>query len=361
VTTRLRVLDFGTVGALASQAVYHGIALAMRADDDPVLTLVNPSDPYICVGLHQEIALEVDEAYCQAHQLPIVRRHVGGGAVYLDRHQMFFHFIFPHRRAPSVVAELYPMFIEPVVRTYQTLGVNANFRPVNDIHVNGRKIGGTGAARIGDATVMVGSFMFDFDIDTMALCLKVPSEKFRDKLRTGLKDYITTLRKELATPPTREQVKKEFLRQIAHVFQLAPLTDVPNAAEKIAITEQERALSDPEWTYQTGRKFVQDGVKIAADTHLTETAFKAPGGLIRVQLLAKDDRIAGLHISGDFTVWPNDGMHTLAALLHGVALDGAALERAIQQAISTLQLQIPGVEAAHLSQAILAAVHHEPK
>jgi lipoate-protein ligase A len=51
--------------------------------------------------------------------------------------------------------------------------------------VAGRKIGGTGAASIGEATVMVGSFMFDFDTETMSRCLKVPSEKFRDKLKAS--------------------------------------------------------------------------------------------------------------------------------------------------------------------------------
>ena len=63
------------------------------------------------------------------------------------------------------------MFIEPVVRTYRELGVQADYRPINDIHVAGRKIGGTGAASIGEATVMAGSFMFDFDTATMAKCL----------------------------------------------------------------------------------------------------------------------------------------------------------------------------------------------
>ena len=195
---RLRVLDFGFVPALRSQAVYHGVADTIAADGEPVLTLVNPDTPYVCVGVHQEVPREVDEAYCAADGLPIIRRHVGGGAVYLDRNQMFFHFMYPRTKAPQYAVNLYPRFIEPVVRTYRELGVEAEYRPVNDIQVKGRKIGGTGAASIGEATVMVGSFMFDFDTATMAHCLKVPSEKFRDKLRQTLDDYMTTMAKELA-------------------------------------------------------------------------------------------------------------------------------------------------------------------
>lgn len=163
---RLRVIDFGNVSALSSLAVFHGLAEALRPGDDPILSFVSPETPFVCVGVHQEIAKEVDEDYCRANGLPIYRRRVGGGAVYLDHNQLFTHFIYPNDKVPAYAVNLYPMFIEPVVRTYRELGVQADYRPINDIHVAGRKIGGTGAASIGEATVMAGSFMFDFDTAT---------------------------------------------------------------------------------------------------------------------------------------------------------------------------------------------------
>jgi len=183
----LRVLDLGLVSAPRSQALFHGIASVMRAGDDPVLTLVSPERPYVCIGMHQDVVAEVDEAYCRDAGLPVLRRHVGGGAVYLDHNQLFFHFIYPVNKAPRRVTDLYAHFVAPVLATYQALGIAARLRPINDIHVNDRKIGGTGAAQIGDATIFVGSFMLDFDVETMARCLKVPSEKFRDKLRGTLR------------------------------------------------------------------------------------------------------------------------------------------------------------------------------
>ncbi|WP_019591283.1 MULTISPECIES: biotin/lipoate A/B protein ligase family protein [unclassified Thioalkalivibrio] len=357
---RLRVIDFGQQPALRSQAVYHGVAEAMGPDDDPVLTLVNPDDPYVCVGLHQEIALEVDEEYCEEQNLPIVRRHVGGGAVYLDRDQMFFHFIYPSAKAPRIVSQIYQKFIDPVIHTYQDLGVNATFRPVNDIHVDGRKIGGTGAASIGDATVMVGSFMFDFDTATMAQCLKVPSEKFRDKLRAGMEDYITTLTRELGEKPPRETVREAFLKRIGEELDVDVELSEPTAEEVAAIDEQVQALADPEWTYRKGRKFVEMGVKIAAGTHLTEGAHKAAGGLIRAQLMEKDDEIADLLLSGDFTVFPEDGMDRVAEALHGIPLEEPVLQDAVATAMSGVGLDAPGIEPADVAAAILAARHHEP-
>ncbi len=353
---RLRVIDFGNVSSLRSQAVYHGLAAAMAADGDPVLSLVNPIDPYVCVGVHQEIAREVDEDYCAAAKLPVIRRQVGGGAVYLDRDQMFFHFIYPRSKAPQYAANLYPMFCEPAVRTYRELGVAAEYRPINDIQVAGRKIGGTGAASIGEATVMVGSFMFDFDTATMARCLKVPSEKFRDKLKTTLDEYMTTMARELSAVPSREDVKARFLKHCEAVLGVTAVAAKPTAAEEEAIAEQEALLSDPEWTQRQGRKFVALGVKISAGTHLTESAHKARGGLVRAHLLARDGVVADLMLSGDFTCLPVDGADRLAATLIGSRLDTGALTAAAEASMAALDLDMPGVEPADIAAVVMAAV-----
>jgi len=353
---RLRVLDFGHVPALRSQAVYHGLATAMRADDDPVLSLVNPNTPYVCVGMHQEIGKEVDEAFCDAERLPIIRRHVGGGAVFLDRNQMFTHFIYPRRKAPEFAVNLYPMFIEPMVRTYRDLGIAAEYRPVNDIQVDGRKIGGTGAASIGQATLLVGSFMFDFDTAKMARCLKVPSEKFRDKLRTTLNDYMTTMTKLLDKVPPREEVKALFLKHCADALNVTVVEDQPTADELQAIAAQERALMDPAWRHRQGRKLVELGVKISAGLHLTESMHKAKGGLIRVHLLARDGKVADLMLSGDYTCLPPDGADALAERVAGTPLDEASLTKAASEAFVALRLDMPGIEPADIATAVMAAV-----
>lgn len=352
---RLRTIDFGLVSALRSQAVYHGLAEAMTADGDPVLSLVSPETPYVCVGMHQEIAKEVDEEFCRAQGLPIIRRHVGGGAVYLDRNQLFTHFIYPRRKAPEYAVNLYPLFIEPVVRTYRDLGINAAYRPVNDIQVSGRKIGGTGAASIGEATVMVGSFMFDFDTETMSKCLKVPSEKFRDKLYHTLNEYMTTMVKELGTPPDRAELKARFLRHCADVLKVEPVEDQPTEAELAAIAAAEKALTDPDWTYSKGRKLVEMGVKISDSTHLTESSHKAPGGLIRVHLLERDGKVEDLMLSGDFTCLPPDGMDRLAEGLKGTPLDREGMLAAVTARTKALAIETPGVTAEDITAAVMAA------
>ena len=353
----LRVIDLGAVPALRSQAVYHGVAAAMAPHADPVLILVGTSEPYVCVGMHQNVDAEVDLEYCAAAGLPVLRRNVGGGAVYLDGGQIFFQFVMPVDRAPRRLEAMYSFFVAPVLDTYHGLGIPARLRPINDIHVNDRKIGGTGAAQIGDATVFVGSFMLDFDTATMARCLKVPSEKFRDKLRSTLQDYITTIRRELGAVPPRDTLTSLFRRHVARHFDAELRSDELRPDERAAVVAWEQKLQTSDWLRQPGTRRVPEGIKITGGLHLGEGIHKAPGGLLRVRLLSRDDRIADVHISGDFTCMPAAGIAALADALMGMDL-GGDLPARIDTLMTSLALDMPGVTAQDLATALHNA--HRP-
>jgi lipoate---protein ligase len=230
-TVRLRVIDLGLVSALRSQAAWYGIAKRLGRSDDPVLTLCEPAEPYVCIGLNQDSGLELDRDFCAANGIGILRRRLGGGAVLLDSRQLIFHFIVPEHVAPRRPEQIYPHFIEPVLRTYRDFGIDARYRPLNDIHVDGRKIGGTAAAFIGEAAILGGMFLFDFDGAVMARCLRVPSEKFRDKLCAGLEDYVTSMRRLLGEAPRAARSRRPLSPTPEPVSAL-PRRPLPRAPTK---------------------------------------------------------------------------------------------------------------------------------
>ncbi|MDL1912430.1 lipoate--protein ligase family protein [Chloroflexi bacterium CFX6] len=170
------------------------------------------------MGYHQDIQKEVDLDYCAAHGLPIYRREVGGGAVYLDNGQLFTQWIFHKEDLPATLEERFKLYIDPLVATYQELGIPANHRPINDVHVNGKKIGGTGAAQMGIAEILVGSLMYTFDKKTMSHVLKVPSEKMRDKIFESLEAYMTTMTEQLGSMPDRVMVKDLYMKKVSEAL-----------------------------------------------------------------------------------------------------------------------------------------------
>ncbi len=78
----------------------------------------------------------------------------------------------------------------------------AEYKPVNDILANGRKVSGNG--RGGDQRHgghLVGNFILDFNYEMMSKCLRVPDEKFRDKVFKTLQENLSTFLRETGRFP----------------------------------------------------------------------------------------------------------------------------------------------------------------
>lgn len=351
--TRVRLLDLGTVGYLRSQTIWHGVAYAMKEGSANVITLLRPDRPYICIGYHQELEKEIDLGFCQRQGLPLTRREVGGGAVYLDGNQVFTHFIFQRHQVPRQVEDVYALFAQPAVATYQALGIAAYHRPVNDIQVAGRKIGGMGAALIGEAMVVASSLMFDFDCRLMAGALKVASEKMRDKVYESLTDYMTTLHRELGRAPAQEEVKELFVRHCQEALGIELVADELSAEELRVIEGLDERFASWEWLSQK-EGLPREAIKIKEGMYILESAHKAPGGLIRATVRLHDDRIDDLTLSGDFTVIPGAALPRMEGALLGLPFRRERLAAAISDFYQSSGLQSPGVTVEDFVQAITA-------
>lgn len=348
----LRLIVPENTTPLRSQTLYHGVAHAMDESTPDTLILVSPATPYVCIGFHQDLEKEVDVAFCQAHGLPVVRREVGGGAVYLDENQLFAQWVFRGRRLPAHLEDRFDLYVQPLVNTYRDLGIEAYFRPVNDIHVAGKKIGGTGAALIGAADVVVGSFMFDFDKQTMARVLKVSSEKMRDKIAEGLAAYMTTMRDLLPELPSRSDVIARYVAHCETALQREIVPGELTAAELAKAAELDAVFTSPEWLEQAGGHR-RAHVKIHEDVHVGETAHKAPGGLIRVTARVREGALDDVELSGDFAMVPAHGLAAVEAALIGCPLGRDALERVVAGAYAAEDVQSPGLTPSDFATAIL--------
>ncbi len=351
----VRLLDLGTVSPLRSQTVYHAVAHAMTEETPDTLLLVSPSDPYVCVGFHQDLEKEVELEFCRAHNLPVYRRAVGGGAVYLDGGQVFVQWIFHPGRLPVDLDSRFALYVQPLIDTYRALGIDAYYRPINDIHVGGRKIGGTGAATMGIADVVVGSLMFTFDKQTMARVLKVSSEKMRDKIVESLEQYMATMQDLLGTPPERDVVKSLYIQKCAAVLgvDIVPGTWM-GGEETVAIEWDDRFVSD-DWLFQRGG-LRPVGVKIHEDVRVVEGVFKAAGGLIRVTARIRGGRLDDITFSGDFTLLPSLALAAMEEAVRGAPPNGDAVTARIREVYHAFNIQSPGITPQDFSRTISAAL-----
>ncbi len=350
----IRLLDLGLVPPIRSQTIYHAVGHALTVDSPDTIILVSPDRPYVCIGYHQDLEREVDLDYCRGHGLPVARREVGGGAVYLDAGQLFVQWVFHRDALPHSLEARFELYIRPLVETYQALGIAAYHRPVNDIHVAGKKIGGTGAAQMGEAEVLVGSLMFTFDKATMARVLKVSSEKMRDKIFESLEQYMTTMAEQVAPLPDRAAVRDLYLARAAAALDREIAPGAATAAELALAAELDARFVSEDWLYQKGG-LRRAGVKIHEDVQVAEGAFKAPGGLIRATVRLREGRVDDLELAGDFTIFPAAAVGALQTAARGAELAADALAARFAAVYRDLAIQAPGVTPAHLADAVLAA------
>jgi lipoate-protein ligase A len=331
-----------------SQLLYH----ALPRLDREGLNLLSPATPYLCIGYFQDVEQDVDMAFCQEHDIPVFRREVGGGSVYLDGDQLFWQLVIhkDNPLAPRSKDAFYRKFLQPPIEAYRALGIAAEYKPVNDIIANDRKISGTGVAEIGDYIIFVGNLIVDFDYEMMTRVLNVPSEKFRDKVYKTLHENLSTIKREIDDVPPTEELWALMADQFTELLGPMEVETTVDEAWRAKTDELASQFLSDEWLYQRKARRPSQGVKIRAGVEVRQKMHKATGGLVRATTEVREGAIASVAFSGDFFFYPEGKLRDLEAALTDVPIED--VEQAIASFYEEQEIESPGVTPADFAQVV---------
>ncbi len=337
----MKLFDLGRVPWEESQLLYHALAVLGYES----LTLVSPDTPYVCIGYHQDVQHEVDVDFCRANGIPIFRREVGGGAVYLDGNQLFFQLVLrrDNPEVPPSKKSFYRRFLQPAINVYRHIGVPAEYKPVNDIVVGNRKISGTGVGEIGECIVFVGNLILDFDYAMMSRILKVPDEKFRDRVQKTIEENLTTIKRELADEAARWDESSLFALMIEEFEGMLGALE-PGVMDNRLMAEVNRLrarMLSSDWLFRREKQLSGKSVRIRSGVTLISRMHKAAGGLIRTDFELLGDRYANVYISGDFFCYPESAIGQLESMLEGMS--PSEVRGVVTEFYSTQEVEIPDV------------------
>ncbi|MFQ5943398.1 MAG: biotin/lipoate A/B protein ligase family protein [Anaerolineales bacterium] len=296
--SRIRLLDLGTVPAWQSQALYHAIAERMRPDRPDTIILCRPGSPHLCLGYHQVYDEVLDRQECKRRSLPVYRRRLGGGATYLDSDQIFYQCIFHYTRIPVFVDRIYAQMLAAPVKTLRRLGIPAGLVSTNEIVADGKRLAGVGGGRIGEASVVVGNLLLDFDYELMARVWRVPWEPFRELASWALGQHLTTLRANgiAASLGSIQQIlEEEFSRALGRPLELGRVTPGERSQSERAalrLTSQEYLNLHA----SNGRGEPMQALKIAAGVYVHAEVAEMNGYRIQASLLSRDGIIRRAHL-----------------------------------------------------------------
>lgn len=295
-----RLLDTGLLSAVQNMAMNRAL-LSSRASAKSVDTLrFLQFKPCVLVGYHQSVEQEVNRQYCLQHDIEIQRRVTGGGAIYFDPMQLGWELYLQLDRFSSHdLGDIARQICDAAARGLQQLGLGAQFRPRNDIEVDGRKISGTGGIIDGDAVLYQGTLIIDMDVDRMTGALCIPAEKVNDKALASARERVTSLRREMNRLPTLDQIKLALMLSFEQSLGIHfEHHHVLNDAEQQSVQKWADEFSTDEWIYQIQRS--------PQETPNCEARYKCKGGLMRAQIRVdqRHRRIKQCWIDGDFFIRP---------------------------------------------------------
>jgi lipoate-protein ligase A len=331
-----RLLDTGTQPAANNIALNRVLLESRQSNKSPNTLRFLGFEPCALLGFHQSAAQELNLDYCAEQGITIQRRITGGGAIYFDTTQLGWELYLDKQTVGTAdMTAISRRICTAVARGISSLGVTAEFRPRNDIEVDGRKVSGTGGAFDGDALMYQGTLLISFDIEKMLRVLNIPAEKLSDKAIASARERVTNLEALLGYVPDRDIVITALKSAIADEFNVDFLAGELNEFECALYDEAIREIDDPEWVAL---------IDLPARDRPTLTAsHKFPAGLLRVNVAYDQvmQRVKQVWFSGDVFISPRRTLVDLEAALrdsHKDSLEKIILSFFAQRSVDMLTL-----------------------
>lgn len=235
------VVDEGT--GYYQMAMDEALLYSVVLGATPILRLYVFSRPTVTVGYFQKISEVVDLDYASREGIDVVRRPTGGGAVYHDPHgEITYSVVIPEAAAPEDIVESFKFLSSGVVEAARLLSVPAEFVPLNDVVVGGKKFSGQAQLRRFRTILQHGTFMYATDLDRLAEVLRVHGVKL--SARGPVRARVTTISEYLG----RRVSKEEAIEVLIEGFRRGLGWDLVEGG----YTEVEmRLASDLEWKYKS--------------------------------------------------------------------------------------------------------------
>ena len=174
----------------------------------------------VSIGYFQRVRSVVNVDEVERLGIHLVRRFTGGGAVYHDSEgEVVYAIALEVRGELSDVAKSFELICSGIVEALRELGVEAQFKPLNDVAVLGRKISGSAQARRFRrvwALLQHGTLLISTDLDIMERVLKPLSDKLArygaKRIRDAVIRIVDVLGREIPRHRVADAIEAGFER-----------------------------------------------------------------------------------------------------------------------------------------------------
>lgn len=191
----------------------------------PTLRVWEWASNAVIIGSFQSLSNEVDLAGAAKHDVTVVRRISGGGAMFVEPGNTITYSLYVPESLVSGLSfvESYAFLDDWVIGALNDLGIAATYQPINDITSPAGKIAGAAQKRFaGGAVLHHVTMAYDMDAAKMLEVLRIGREKISDKGITSANKRVDPLRSQ--TGLDRADVIARMADSFAKRYGLTPGT-----------------------------------------------------------------------------------------------------------------------------------------
>lgn len=175
----------------------------------PTLRFYSWDKPAVALGYFQQADIELNIELCKREGVEIFRRITGGGAVYKSpEFELNYSFIIREDEPgiPKDVEESYRLLCGAVILGLKELGFAAEFKPINDIMLSGKKVSGNAQTRVDNVLLHHGTILLKPEVDKMFRYLKIDDKKLLEKKVKSVRELVTGLNETGERQVSKEEI-----------------------------------------------------------------------------------------------------------------------------------------------------------
>ncbi len=228
-----RLVDSGLVEAAESAAIDEAILEAHASEIVPnTLHYYIRSEPTVSVGYFQRLSESVDILACESLGVKVVRRKSGGSSIYTDRGQLIYGLIVGERDLPEDRTESFRKVCTAIARAISSFGAKAEYRPMNDIEISGKKVSGNAQLRRKGSVLQHGTIILSTDLEAMDRVLNIKEDR---RSISKPSERVVALCSVVHPPPSIEELKARVTFEIAREFGIEFVRGSLTARERASV------------------------------------------------------------------------------------------------------------------------------